>query len=156
MRAVGDLSDGRHDEERPAESWTGLERLYRREQPGLVQLASLMLRDQTVAEEIVQEAFVRIHPKLDDVDQPGAYLRTIVANLCRAHGRRIATAERHRPYSAAEVSEPSLPEELSPVWLALGDLPDRQRQALVLRFYLDLQTRRSRIYSVLDPAQSDR
>ena len=138
MRDVGDLRDGRHDDVLAVESWGGLEELYRREQPGLVRLASLMVRDQAVAEEIVQEAFVRIHAKLDHVDQPGAYLRTIVVNLCRGHGRRVVTAERHRPSPAAMVPEPSLPEELSPVWLALADLPDRQRHALVLRFYLDL------------------
>lgn len=138
MRGVGDLRDATYDRDSSVESWDGLETLYRREQPGLVRLASLMLRDQAVAEEVVQEAFVRIHSKLHEVDEPGAYLRTIVVNLCRGHGRRVATAERHRPSRAAAMPEPSLPEELSPVWLALGDLPDRQRHALVLRFYLDL------------------
>ncbi len=135
---VGDLRDGRHHDVLAAESWAGLEALYRQEQPGLVRLASLMVRDQAVAEEIVQEAFVRIHSKLDRVDQPGDSLRTIVVNLCRGHGRRVVTAERHQPSPVAVAPEPSVPDELSPVWLALADLPDRQRHALVLRFCLDL------------------
>lgn len=116
----------------------GLADLYRAEQPGLVRLATLLVRDQAVAEELVQEAFVRVAPKLGQIDAPGAYLRTAVVNLCRGHGRRQAVAARHPQRPAADAAPPPLPPDLAPVWLALGDLPDRQRQALVLRFYLDL------------------
>lgn len=119
-------------------SWERLADLYRAEQPGMVRLATLLLRDQAVAEELVQEAFVRLQPKLATVDQPGAYLRTIVVNLCRGHGRRAATAAAHPPPPASAAAPPVLPDDLSPVWLAMGDLPERQRHALVLRFYLDL------------------
>lgn len=119
-------------------SWDRLATLYRAEQPGLVRLATLLVRDQAVAEELVQEAFVRLHPKVATVERPGAYLRTIVVNLCRGHGRRLGTAAAHRPEPVAATAAPGLPADLSPVWLALGGLPDRQRHALVLRFYLDL------------------
>lgn len=116
----------------------GLADLYRAEQPGLVRLATLLVRDQAVGEELVQEAFLRIAPKLDQVDAPGAYLRTTVVNLCRGHGRRQAVAARHPQQPAADAAPPPLPPDLAPVWLALDDLPERQRHALVLRFYLDL------------------
>jgi DNA-directed RNA polymerase specialized sigma24 family protein len=119
-------------------SWDRPATLYRAEQPGLVRLATLLVRDQAVAEELVQEAFVRLHPKVATVERPGAYLRTIVVNLCRGHGRRLGTAAAHRPEPVAATAAPGLPADLSPVWLALGGLPDRQRHALVLRFYLDL------------------
>ena len=129
VTTAGDDADG---------AWQQLADLYRSEQPGLVGLATLLVRDRAVAEEVVQEAFVRIHPRLGDLDAPGAYLRTIVVNLCHSHGRRTATAQRLRPEPAPDALPPSLPDELSPVWLAMGDLPERQRHALVLRFYLDL------------------
>lgn len=119
-------------------SWDHLAVLYRTEQPGMVRLATLLVRDQAVAEELVQEAFVRLHPKLATVEQPGAYLRTTVVNLCRGHGRRSATAAAHPPVPSGTALPPGLPEDLSPVWLAMADLPERQRHALVLRFYLDL------------------
>ena len=128
--------------------WDRLATLYRQEQPGLVRLATLLVRDRAVAEDLVQEAFVRIHPKLDGVAQPGAYLRTTVVNLCRGHGRRLVTADRRRPELVADEPPPGLPNELSPVWLAMADLPERQRHALVLRFYLDLSD--GEIASLLD------
>lgn len=125
-------------EERGADPWTELAALYRAEQPGLVRLATLLVRDQAVAEDLVQEAFVRLQPKLGTVEKPGAYLRTIVVNLCRGHGRRLATAAAHRPEPAGVSAAPGLPADRSPVWMAMDGLPERQRHALVLRFYLDL------------------
>lgn len=120
------------------DGWDRLSSLYRLEQPGLVRLATLLVRDRALAEDLVQEAFVRIHPKLDQIDNPGGYLRTTLVNLCRGHGRRVATAAAHPPEPPGTVRPPSLPDQLSPVWLALAELPERQRHALVLRFYLDL------------------
>ncbi|WP_421121071.1 RNA polymerase sigma factor [Aquihabitans daechungensis] len=122
----------------PDDGWDRLTVLYRAEQPAMVRLATLLVRDQAVAEELVQEAFVRLHPKLATVEQPGAYLRTTVVNLCRGHGRRSATTAAHPPALPAAVLPPVLPDDLSPVWLAMAGLPERQRHALVLRFYLDL------------------
>ena len=115
-----------------------LELLYRAEQPGLVHLALLLVRDRAVAEELVQEAFVRVHGRLDGVERPGAYLRTTLVNLCRGHGRRVAVAGRAAEPEPPVAPPPALPADVSAVWLALGTLPERQRQALVLRYYLDL------------------
>jgi len=120
------------------DSWEQIASLYRAEQPGLLRLARLLVRDAAVAEELVQEAFLRLHPHLDGTDRPGAYLRTTVVNLCRAHHRRTRTAERHAPRPTSDAQSPDLPADLSATWIALGGLPDRQRLALVLRFYLDL------------------
>lgn len=124
--------------ERSVDGWDVIAALYRVEQPGLVRLAHLLVRDAAVAEELVQEAFLRLHPHLEGTDKPGAYLRTTVVNLCRAHHRRAGVAERHAPQPSAAAAPPALPADLSATWIALGDLPERQRQALVLRFYLDL------------------
>ena len=126
------------DADMSEDTWAQLAALYRVEQPPMVRLATLLVRDQAVAEELVQEAFVRLHPKLASVDNPGAYLRTTVVNLCRGHGRRASVAAAHPPPPPTAARPPVLPDDLSPVWLAMAQLPERQRHALVLRFYLDL------------------
>lgn len=122
--------------------WDRLEDVYRREHAPMVRLAHLLVRDREVAEELVQDAFLRLHARLDRVDDPGAYLRTTVVNLCHGHGRRLVTARRHAPVLAGpdRTEAPPLPPELDEVWLALGALPDRCRDALVLRYYADLPT----------------
>lgn len=131
----------------PDRTWTTLEDLYRREHAGLVRLAHLLVRDRAVAEELVHDAFVRTHARLATVDDPGAYLRTTVVNLCRGHGRRRAVAERHAATlatgpgsSTGRAEPPPLPPDLDEVWLALGRIPARRRDALVLRYYADLST----------------
>ena len=122
-----------------ADPMARLEALYRAEHQHAVHLALLLTGNHAVAQELAQEAFVRLHPHLERTERPGAYLRTTVVNLCRGDGRRKATADRHlQAVTIPTAPPPDLPASLSPVWLALNDLPDRQRQALVLRFYLDL------------------
>lgn len=126
----------------PGDTWDRLEDLYRVEHAGMVKLAHLLVGDRAVAEELVQDAFLRLRPRIDRVDDPGAYLRTIVVNLCRSAGRRQETARRHRAALARPdlVAPPPLPPDLDEVWLALRRLPARRRDALVLRYYADLST----------------
>lgn len=118
--------------------WARLQDLYRDEQPGLVRLATLLVDDRPLAEELVQDAFVRLHRHLDQADRPGAYLRTTVVNLCRSHHRHRAVVDRTPQEPPREAHEPPLPFDQSEVWVALQGLPERRRTALVLRYYLDL------------------
>lgn len=110
--------------------------LYRERFDPMVRLAALLTGSVAVAEEIVQDAFVRCALALDRVEQPHAYLRVAVVNGCRSyHRRRVLTLGlRPRTGALSEASEPEL-HELSDV-LAL--LPVRQRTVLVLRYYADL------------------
>lgn len=112
------------------------EALYRQWFGPLVQTAALLTGSAAIAEEIVQEAFVRCRSVLDQVDKPVAYLRTAVVNGCRSHHRRrvLALGLRPRRGALSEASEPEL-HELADV---LGLLPLRQRTVLVLRYYVDL------------------
>ena len=114
---------------------TGLEALYRREHAPMVRLARLLVGSVDEAQELVQDAFVDVHRKWDGLDQPGAYLRVCVVNRCRSALRRRGTAER-----LAVPADPYvvLPGEPSLVDGALAKLPERQRLALVLRYYQDL------------------
>lgn len=117
-----------------------LEALYRRHHAASVRLAHLLLGDRARAEELAQDAFVRLAPKLGDAENPGGYLRTVLVNLCRDEQRRRSLAMRHAPAPPADAAPPDLPATTSAVWLALQDLPLRQREALSLRFYADLPT----------------
>lgn len=119
--------------------------LYGAHYTRLVRLGWLLLRDQGAAEEVVQDCFVAMHGRwgrLRDANKAAAYLRTSVVNRCRSVQRRRAVAARHEPDRVASV--PSAEETAlhhdqgSRLLAALDGLPRRQREVLVLRYYLDL------------------
>ena len=56
---------------------------YREAYPSAVRLAWLLTHDHSAAEDIVQDAFVRLHPRLATVEHPTAYLRAVIVNGCR-------------------------------------------------------------------------
>ena len=127
-----------------------LTRLFASEGTALVRLARLFTDDRTAAEDLVQEAFVRLHRSADrvrDPDKAAAYLRSIVLNLARDHNRRGLMSLRHRDAEALDRA-PVKPiedrieadERQLAILDALRDLPLRQRDCLVLRFYLELSS----------------
>jgi RNA polymerase sigma-70 factor (sigma-E family) len=107
--------------------------LYRHEQPELVRLAALLVGSPEVAADLVQDCFVRLHPRWDQVDDRRAYLRRSVINACHSHHRRLRRLRRVdlRPAEPVELGARELSD-------ALAALPHRQRAALVLRFYAGL------------------
>jgi RNA polymerase sigma-70 factor (sigma-E family) len=119
--------------------------LYAAHYRSLVRLAALLLRDVDAAEEVVQDAFVAMHGawrRLRDPDKALAYLRQAVVNRARSALRHRKVAERHRPQptpdeASAEYGALAALEHQA-VLDALRRLPARQREALVLRYYLDL------------------
>ena len=60
----------------------------------MVRLAHLMTGSAAVAEDVVQDAFLRVAPHYAKADNPRAYLRTAVVNGCRSHERRAIRHER--------------------------------------------------------------
>lgn len=122
--------------------------LYRREAGALVGLIHSYCRDRAVAEEIVQESFVRLRFSLDrlqDRAQAASYLRSIAFNLARSGFRRQAVADRYRPEEQRPCASPEetyvLREDQRAVVAALGRLSEKQRACLVLRYYDDLSER---------------
>jgi RNA polymerase sigma-70 factor (sigma-E family) len=108
--------------------------LYRAQYAPMVRLAHLLTGSNALAEELVQDTFVRVHGKWDQIDAPGAYLRTAVVNACRSHHRRRVLELTRRPPPTVQATAPAHDE----LWDALARLPYRQRAVLVLKFYEDM------------------
>jgi RNA polymerase sigma-70 factor (sigma-E family) len=110
----------------------------------LVQLCVLLDGRRAEAEDIAQEAFVRLAPKIEDisVDAVGPYLRRIAINLWKNRRRRMAAElrARIRGWKRSEDAGGSL-EDRDAMWRSVLRLPVRQRACLVLRYYEDLSER---------------
>jgi RNA polymerase sigma-70 factor (sigma-E family) len=113
----------------------------------LVRLATLLLHEAGLAEEIVQDAYVALHRHwrgVRDADKALSYLRTTVLNRSRSalRHRKVVTAYLAwaRPGPDAPSAEAGALAALQQdaMAAALRTLPPRQREALVLRYYADL------------------
>ncbi|MGD2043044.1 MAG: sigma-70 family RNA polymerase sigma factor [Acidimicrobiia bacterium] len=124
-----------------------VEGIYHAEARSLVRLARIFTDDRSGAEDIVQEAFIRLFRSADriqDRSRSVAYVRSIVLNLARDHNRRGMMSLRHqdamvdlrRPVQPDE--QVALSESQAEVLDALTQLSPRQRDCLVLRFYMEL------------------
>jgi RNA polymerase sigma-70 factor (sigma-E family) len=115
--------------------------LYATHAPGAVRLAHRITGDRMLAEDLVQEAFVRLATRFPDLRDPGAfgaYLRTTVTNLARSHYRRVSLERTCLEREAATQGMTRDPETHPEVWDAVLRLPPRQRAAIALRYYEDL------------------
>lgn len=112
----------------------GFDSLYVAQRPALLRLARLLTGSSAVAEELVQEALLVVQQRWSELDNPAAYARRALVNLCHSHHRRRAVERRHR----VDRFEPALPRDIDETWIAILRLPVDQRAVLVLRFYEDL------------------
>jgi RNA polymerase sigma factor (sigma-70 family) len=109
--------------------------LYQAHWAGLVRLGCALCGSIPLAEDIVHDAFLRLVPSLERVQDPLAYLRKAVLNGVRDNYRHLRVEHRH-PFRP---SLPAAPPEVDETWVALQALPARYRDALVLRYYSDLR-----------------
>jgi len=129
-------------------SWEASEvvtELYAAYYSQLVRLALLLVHDLQTAEEVVQDAFEAMHKawrRLRDSEKALSYLKQTVVNRSRSVLRHRKVVDMHSPKPAPD--EPSAEHavltllERSAVVSALRALPERQREAMVLRYYADL------------------
>jgi RNA polymerase sigma factor (sigma-70 family) len=122
---------------RPAPSPFDL--VYDAERPAVVRLAALLVGSQAVAEELAQDAFMRLLERFDDVDNPPGFLRTVVVRLSVSWQRRHRTEE--RVIQTIGVDRPTGTPEIDETWEALGRLDPARRAVLVLRYYEHLRHR---------------
>jgi RNA polymerase sigma-70 factor (sigma-E family) len=109
-------------------------------------LAYLLTGSEPVAEDVVQEAFLRMFRRFGDLRDPdsfASYLRRTVVNLCIDVGRKQQRERRWRGAMAPQINQSSPSPEgayetRSEMWRALLELAPRQRIVLVLRYYEDL------------------
>src|SRR5712691_5440853 len=125
--------------------------LYLRHADEAVRLAYLLTRDRALAEDLVQDAFVRLAGRLVHLRDLGAfdaYLRRTVVNLSNSYFRRrkVERAYLERARAVIGTQGPQWSpgrsvEDREDLWRAMGRLSRRQRLAIVLRFYEDLPER---------------
>ena len=120
-----------------------LAELYVEHAPDGIRLAFLLTGDRALAEDLVQDAFAKLVGRLRHLRDPnafGAYLRRTIVNLATSHFRHRKVERAHlERVAAAPATEQNPNDELDETMhAALLQLPERQRAAIVLRFYEDL------------------
>jgi RNA polymerase sigma-70 factor (sigma-E family) len=123
-----------------------LAELHRAQYRTMVRVAALLVTDVAAAEEIVQDAFVKLHlgwARVHDPDRTVAYLRSAVLNGARSWLRRRRVLARYVPAVPADTesaeSAALLRADRRAVVTAVSTLSVRQRECVVLRYYLGLE-----------------
>jgi RNA polymerase sigma-70 factor (sigma-E family) len=133
--------------ETPAPRVERLDELYVRHHPSAVGLAFLLTGDRHHAEDLAQEAFVRLAGRfghLRHVEAFEAYLRRTIVNLHTSSLRRKRLERAHAAREAARPRSADVQPDVArqeDIWRSLRELPARQRAAVVLRYYGDLSER---------------
>jgi RNA polymerase sigma-70 factor (sigma-E family) len=119
--------------------------IYTEHYRSLVRLAAFLVRDSATAEEVVQDSFVAMHEawrRLRDTDKALSYLRNSVVNRARSVLRHRMVVDKSPPKPPPDMPSAEhgaiIQLERSAVVSALRELPHRQREALVLRYYEEL------------------
>jgi RNA polymerase sigma-70 factor (sigma-E family) len=127
-----------------ADAAAGVTELYRAHAVGLIRLAIVMLGDRAAAEDAVQDAFLGLYRRWAGLTDPAnalTYARSAVLNRCRNELRQRGRPPGHELTAVAGESAEAavlIGEEHQRVLAAIRARPERQREALVLRFYLDM------------------
>lgn len=113
--------------------------LFRSQYLEMVRVSYLLTSDRELAEDLVQEAFVRVWQRWGRIRRGESvvfYLRSAVVNLSRDSLRRRLIERRHR--AVEEGTPPASPDSQIDLARALRRLPSGKRACVVLRYYVDL------------------
>jgi RNA polymerase sigma factor (sigma-70 family) len=102
---------------------------YRRELAGQVRRAALIVGSTPQANDLVHDAFVSVYRRWSQIADPGPYLNRCVLNACRDALRRRRSLPAAPPEFVGDRTEDVA------LWDALRRLPERQRTAVVLRYW---------------------
>lgn len=142
MRRLAERPADRTDVEGAAADGTGFfETFYELERTAVFRAMCLIAGSRHEAEDITQEAFVRLWERWDRlgaVEDLRAYLFRVAINEHRMRRRRAAIGRRLRLPGPDVRDELDTVEERHRIGRLLDRLPVRQREALVLTDYLDL------------------
>ena len=125
-----------HIEECDGHSVESFESFFAERFAPLSRLAYLLTGSSEAADEIAQDACEQVFRRWDDIDHPRAYARVAVVNGARSWGRRRAV---RRSTPIEPVRDEWLDADAIAFRSALADLPERQREVLVLRYFADLK-----------------
>jgi RNA polymerase sigma factor (sigma-70 family) len=103
----------------------------------LTRLAYSIIGDRQVAEELVQESYIRLQKTGDRVENRAAFLRVTVINRCKSYSVR-RSKERAELWRNATSTESTTPHEIDETLQALRKLGIKYRTVLALRYYEDL------------------
>lgn len=121
--------------EKQAPTCSSFEEFFVDAWPWAFRLATLLMQDRAVGEEIAQDMLAAVYRRWDTLDRPEAYLRTSLVNACRNRYRHNGTVRSKLPLLAAAESVDFVADELAD---EIAALPVRQRTVIVLRYYCDL------------------
>lgn len=119
--------------------------LFQSEESGLLRFAIGLVGRRGVAEELVQETFLRFHQVADEVDNPRAWLyrslRNLGLNHLRDHAREAPLEEELAPPQEAKLPVESLgrDEAVGLVRLLLAELPPEDRDLIQLKYLENLK-----------------
>lgn len=131
------------DATRPAAatSQRAFEAMYTATYRQLLALAAATVRDRTLAEDAVQDAYAQLWRRWGEVEHPIMWLRRAVTSNCldarRTQQRRMGILQRHSRAQPIDTVPPPADSFLD----LLGGLNDRQRAAIVLKYVDDLTER---------------
>ncbi len=102
----------------------------------LSRLAFLLTGSSSVADELTQDACEQVFRRWSHIDHPRTYARTAIVNAARSWGRHRTVVDR----TPGDIPRPAeLDADAIAVREVLKQLPERQREVLVLRFYADVK-----------------
>lgn len=118
----------------------GFAEFYAAEVVGQVRSAALIVGSRAAAQDVVQDAFIAVLSRWDELRDPGPYLQRTVVNGCRDLLRRRSVADRfvRRHVVHRHVDDGDVVPADGELFDALARLRFNHRAAVVLRFYLQL------------------
>jgi DNA-directed RNA polymerase specialized sigma24 family protein len=109
---------------------------YEHQYAATVRLAAFLSGTRDAAEDLAQEAFLRLEPRFADLESPAAYLRSTVVNLCR-NQHRSASREARRLVKLGPPPS-GVSDRAAELDVTLRRLPYDERAVVVLRYWLGL------------------